>query len=128
MCPSQGPGQSEDSAQSFQRANHLSPVGPWAALCKGPYSHGHVHELFPEKGPSLELASSPSSEMREVALRKGAGGRPWEEPATLLLFAWVPLGQGADRHKRTASQGQADDWGTPCVGCTYPDTHNLSNA
>lgn len=49
-----------------------------AALGKGPYSYSHLHELSPEKGLSLELASSPSSEMREEALRTEHGGRPWE--------------------------------------------------
>lgn len=50
-----------------------------------------MHELLPEKELSLELASSPSSEMREVALRTGGGGRPWEELMTLLPFPTGPF-------------------------------------
>lgn len=46
-----------------------------------------MHKLLPDKGLSLELASSPSSEVKEVALRTGGGGRPWEELMTLLPFS-----------------------------------------
>lgn len=70
----------------FPQSQQLPPVGPQASLCKGTYSHGHLHELSPENGLSLELASSPSSEMREVALRTRGERWPWEELMALLPF------------------------------------------
>lgn len=81
-------------------------MGPQAALCKGPYSYGHLHELLPEEGTVPKLASSPSSEMREVALRQGR-----EAVGGTVDTAALSHGSSYGRELRAkfaASQGQAD--------------------
>lgn len=67
-----------------------------------------MHELLPEKELSLELASSPSSEMREVALRTRVGEALGGTDDIAALSHRSLLWQGADRPKFGTSQGQAD--------------------